>query len=208
MLFVKPVLNFPEEKADGAVAWQRRLPGQGPTMAIGSIEFPERSDVELRIAPIDSIFETTSPSDPDVSPGPGCRRSGEWDSAAELPAGGMTSLRMQTRPGDHTHDLRCSQSASHRHFGTSGGSFRWAGRTDSLPVNPRSDLVVVEAHVVSDLHVRDPSFCNEPANVPMTCSQPGCDTFRVEEWHAARLRLTAACGRSHRRVQLPIPNLP
>lgn len=52
-----PVLNFPEENAVGTVAWQRRLPGQGPTMAIGSIDIPDDSDVELRIAAVGSIFE-------------------------------------------------------------------------------------------------------------------------------------------------------
>ena len=52
-----PVLKFPEEQAVGTVAWQRRLPGQGPTMAIGSIEIPDHSDAELRIFAVDSIFE-------------------------------------------------------------------------------------------------------------------------------------------------------
>lgn len=51
------VLNFPEENAVGTVAWQRRLPGQGPTLAIGSIEIPPDAKVELRIAAVHSVFE-------------------------------------------------------------------------------------------------------------------------------------------------------
>ena len=79
MLIVKPVLDFPEEKAVGSVAWQRRtrrLHCQGSTMAIESIEIPERSNVELQIAAIDSNSETTSPSDADDLPGPGGAEGG------------------------------------------------------------------------------------------------------------------------------------
>jgi hypothetical protein len=64
-------------------------------------------------------------------------------------------------------------------------------------VDPPRDLLVIELDEMPDLHVRIASFRDEPAHVPVTVSQPGCDPFDIEQWSRTGTRPFAFWHHAH-----------